>query len=177
VKARRPVAPHSKIALWRRRSFEVLTSDVVASHALGPEPPAEWAPHLRRLVKASRAPIEGPSWWTPLNAYFGNVETRTDPTSYYWDGMKRLGPRDRRGRSLREFDLQRRMMRYPCSYMIYTPSFDALPPTAKDQVYRRMWERLSKPDGRAAVEILRETKPDLPAYFLTSSDPQILKSD
>jgi hypothetical protein len=75
------------------------------------------------------------------------------------------GPRDHLGRSLREFDLQRRMMRYPCSYMIYSPAFDALPPTAKGHVYERMWEKLSKPDGRAVVEILRETKPNLPAYF------------
>ena len=32
------------------------------------------------------------------------------------------GPRDHLGRSLRDFDLQRRLMRYPCSYMIYTES-------------------------------------------------------
>jgi len=29
-----------------------------------------------------------------MNAYFGSVETRTDPRSYYWDGMKRLRRRD-----------------------------------------------------------------------------------
>jgi AraC-like DNA-binding protein len=85
----------SKIALWRRRSFEVITSDVVAGHAPGPEPPAAWASHLERLVAASRAPVEGPPWWTPANAYFGNVETRTDPRSYRWDGMRRLRARDR----------------------------------------------------------------------------------
>ena len=28
-------------------------------------------------------------------------------------------------------------MRYPCSYMIYAPAFDALPITAKDAVYQR----------------------------------------
>jgi AraC-like DNA-binding protein len=94
VKSRRGRAPRSKTALWRRRSFEVITSDVVAGHAAGPEPPAEWAPHLRALVDASRAPVEGPSWWTPTGAYFGNVETRTDPRGYRWDGMRRLGPRD-----------------------------------------------------------------------------------
>ena len=85
----------SRIALWRRRSFEVITSDVVAGHAPGPEPPAAWAPHLRRLVEASRAPVEGPSWWTPEHGYFGNVETRTDPRSYRWDGMRRLKAHDR----------------------------------------------------------------------------------
>jgi AraC-like DNA-binding protein len=90
-----PRGPSGKTAQWRRRSFEVITSEVVAGHRPGPEPPAEWAPHLRRLVDASRVPVEGPSWWTPTNAYFGNVETRTDARSYYWDGMRRLGTRDR----------------------------------------------------------------------------------
>ena len=37
------------------------------------------------------------------------------------------GPRDRHGRSLRELDLQTRLFKYRCSYMIYSPAFDALP--------------------------------------------------
>lgn len=87
------------------------------------------------------------------------------------------GPRDKAGRSLRQFDLERRLFRYPCSYLIYTPAFDALPAAARDAVYARLWEvlsgeekdpiyaRLSEADRRAIVEILRDTKPDLPAYF------------
>ena len=87
------------------------------------------------------------------------------------------GPRDSRGRSLRQLDLERRMMRYPCSYMIYSPLFDGLPATAKDAIYGRMWQvlsgddkqpsyaRLSPADRRAVVEILRDTKKDLPSYF------------
>src|ERR1035437_4965082 len=30
------------------------------------------------------------------------------------------GPSDHLGRNLRQFELERRLMRYPCSYMIYT---------------------------------------------------------
>lgn len=87
------------------------------------------------------------------------------------------GPRDRQGRSLRQFDLRQRLMRYPCSYMIYTPVFDALPAPARDAVYQRMWQvlsgaehdgkyaRLALDDRRAIVEILRETKAGLPDYF------------
>ena len=68
-------------------------------------------------------------------------------------------------------------MRYPCSYLIYSPAFDALPPTAKRAVYARMWAvlsgaeqgakygRLTPADRRAIVEILRDTKSDLPKYF------------
>jgi hypothetical protein len=89
------------------------------------------------------------------------------------------GPADRQGRSLRELDLERHLFRYPCSYMIYAPAFDALPPDTLDAVYRRLWailsgrdatapyERLSRGDRRAVVEILRETKKGLPGYFQT----------
>jgi hypothetical protein len=80
------------------------------------------------------------------------------------------GPFDKRGRSLRQFDLQRRMMRFPCSYMIYSAAFDGLPQEAKSAIYQRMWEvlssRVSAEDRRAIIEILRDTKKDLPAYFL-----------
>jgi hypothetical protein len=88
------------------------------------------------------------------------------------------GPRDAKGRSLHELDLSRRLLKYPCSYEIYSDAFDALPASAKDPIYRRMWEvlsgeergdryrsALSLADRRAIVEILRDTKRDLPAYF------------
>jgi hypothetical protein len=87
------------------------------------------------------------------------------------------GPFDRRGRTLREIDLDLRLFRYPCSYMIHTAAFDALPADAKDAVYRRLWqvlsgadrdsryEHLTRGDRQAVVEILRDTKPDLPVYF------------
>jgi hypothetical protein len=93
------------------------------------------------------------------------------------------GPRDERGRSLYQLDLNERLMKYPCSYLIYSPAFDALPAGAKDPIYRRMWQvlsgqeqdaryrsALSPADRRAIVEILRETKPDLPTYFQGSID-------
>jgi hypothetical protein len=87
------------------------------------------------------------------------------------------GPRDRRGRSLRDLDLEKRLMRYPCSYLIYSPLFDNLPPRARDAIYQRMWAilsgkdhlakygRLSGADRRAITEILRDTKMGLPDYF------------
>ena len=87
------------------------------------------------------------------------------------------GPFDRRGRTLRKIDLDTRLFRYPCSYMIHTAAFDALPTDAKDAVYRRLWqvlsgadrdsryEHLTRGDRQAIVEILRDTRPDLPDYF------------
>jgi hypothetical protein len=65
------------------------------------------------------------------------------------------GPRDRKGRSLRDLDLQTRLFKYRCSYMIYSPAFDALPSTAKLAVLARMRELIADP---ATVEILDDTK-------------------
>jgi len=87
------------------------------------------------------------------------------------------GPRDSKGRSLRDLDLKTRLMKYPCSYLIYSEQFDALPERAKDAIYARLWEILSgqdksarynvltRADRQAIVDILNETKPDLPEYF------------
>jgi hypothetical protein len=95
-------------------------------------------------------------------------------TSGFAEKFSAQAPVAASGRSLRQFDLRRRMMRYPCSYMIYSAAFDGLPAEAKDAIYQRMWRvlsgeersRISGEDRRAIVEILRETKKDLPQYFL-----------
>ena len=102
---------------------------------------------------------------------------KIEGTSGFAEMFAAQGPRDDRGRSLRQLDLETRLMRYPCSYMIYSPAFEALPPVAREAVYKRMWEvlsgfdkqrqyaRLSVADRRAIVDILRATKSGLPAYF------------
>ena len=99
-------------------------------------------------------------------------------TSGFAERFSAREPRDRKGRSLYQLDLKRRLMKYPCSYLIYSPAFDALPRAAKEPVYRRMWEvlsgqenadryrsALSLNDRQAIAEILRDTKTDLPNYF------------
>ena len=102
---------------------------------------------------------------------------KLEGSSGFAEYFEALGPVDRKGRSLRQLELDRRLLRYPCSYMIYSPAFDALPPFALDAVYRRMWTilsgeetakpyaRLSLADRTAIVEILRDTKKNLPSYF------------
>ena len=82
-------------------------------------------------------------------------------------------PKDRRGRSLAQLNMDSRLLRFPCSYMIYADAFDALPAPIKGMVYRRIIERLSAPelratrteldDRQAVLEILRDTKSDFPA--------------
>ena len=103
---------------------------------------------------------------------------RVRSASGFAERFSAQGPKDKKGRSLHELDLNGRLMKYPCSYLIYSAAFDQLPPGAKDPIYKRMWQilsgserqaryrsALSLADRRAIVEILRDTKPGLPSYF------------
>lgn len=101
------------------------------------------------------------------------ITTPITGTSGFTEKFSAMGPRDGKGRSLRELQLESRLMKYPLSYMIYSPSFDALPAMARHEVLRRLNEVLSGRDARpqfahltpamrqALIEILRDTKPGL----------------
>jgi hypothetical protein len=107
----------------------------------------------------------------PLSASGGEV---IDDTSPFAKEFVTRGIRDRKGRSLRDFDLRTRIFRYPCSYLIYSDSFDSLPEPAKGYVYHRLLEilsgrdkspnfaTLSEENRRAILEILLATKAGLP---------------
>lgn len=107
---------------------------------------------------------------------------KVTPRERFANWFTAIGPKDRRGRSLRDLDLDRRLSRYPCSYTIHSAAFDALPAEAKHAVYDGLWSVLSRPaaaddryahlsdaDRRAIVEILRDTKTDLPDSWGRSS--------
>lgn len=105
------------------------------------------------------------------------IAAKMQGTSGFAEAFSARGPSDGKGRSLRQLDLQTRLFRYPCSYMIYSPQFDRLPAEAKAAIYQRLWEilsgkdadaryrRLSAADRRALIEILRDTKEDSRKYF------------
>jgi hypothetical protein len=111
---------------------------------------------------------------------FADEPRLTDPVegvSSFTRTFAQRGPRDHQGRSLREFDLRTRLFRYPLSYMVYDAAFDALPAPILDQVYRRLFDvltgngdartfpGLTRADRRAILEILKDTKSNLPAYW------------
>lgn len=98
-------------------------------------------------------------------------------TSGYKEKFAEQGIRDKQGRSLKDFDLEKRLFKYPCSYLIYSASLDSLPTEMNEYVWRRLWsilgegkdekgfQHLTKEDRRAIVEILRETRKGLPEYW------------
>jgi hypothetical protein len=132
------------------------------------------------LPSVARAKFESPAEQLVRYLLFTNEAALPEPlagVSGFTEEFANLGPRDALGRSLRDFDLQTRLFKYRCSYLIYSEDFEALPAPAKDYVYRRLFEVLSghdqsaefaslTPDNRRAIlEILVSTKPGLPAAW------------
>lgn len=118
-------------------------------------------PLVRALLFADE-----PEWDSPvrgLSGFAGNFASR--------------GTQDSRGRSLRQFDLKNRLFRYPCSFLIYSPAFDAMPPAAREYVYGRLvevvtgkdagkgFDRLTATQREGIREILCETKPEFAACW------------
>jgi hypothetical protein len=97
---------------------------------------------------------------------------RVAGSSGYSSQFETRGPRDPKGRSLRDLDLRTRVFRYPMSFLIYSEGFDGLPLSVKECVYRRLQEvltgrdhttaynALAPADRQAVLEILKATKPD-----------------
>lgn len=59
-------------------------------------------------------------------------------SSGFADAFVARGKKDATGRSLRELDLTTRLQKYPLSYMIYSPQFQALPEAPRNLVLARI---------------------------------------
>jgi hypothetical protein len=120
-------------------------------------------PLVRGLLNADAAPFIAPMK--------GN--------SGYDAWFQKQGPKDSRGRSLRDLDLKTRLFRYPLSYLIYSDGFEGLPQYAKQYVYTRLtailrgqdqspaFASISPADRRAILEILTSTKPTYAKFAAT----------
>ncbi len=111
------------------------------------------------------------------------LQEPVEGVSTFTETFPQRGPRDKQGRSLRDFDLQTRMFKYPLSYMIYSAAFDSMPDYARERVYRRLYDvltgkdesdvfaRLSADDRQNVLDIVRDTKAGLPAYWQVTRLP------
>lgn len=161
--------------LITRVSYETrmaLESEAAINQALK-RPLGERSESTTRRINGAAEVLVGYMLFTNEAPLWGRIAG----TSSFAADFEKQGQRDRQGRSLRQFDLKRRMFRYPCSYLIYSEAFDALPDAAKERIYRRLWEvltgggesavfaRLSAADRRAILQILLDTKKGLPDYW------------
>jgi hypothetical protein len=150
-------------------------SDIVALMTL--EHQTQMINLMTRLGWESRMGSSDPDI-EPLIAYmlFADEAPLREPVegiSAFTRTFPERGPRDAKGRSLRDFDLRTRLFRYPLSYMIYSAQFDALPERVRERIGARLREILNGRDQgpkfakipgenrRAILEILRSTKPGL----------------
>lgn len=98
---------------------------------------------------------------------------RVSGTTLFADEFTARGKEDSQGRSLREFDLETRLFKYPCSFLIHSPAFDGLPDAVRTQVMTRLlailegrdesedYAHLSPTMRQDILEILRDTKSEL----------------
>jgi hypothetical protein len=78
------------------------------------------------------------------------IASKIQGTSGFAANFSERGPRDSKGRSLRQLDLNTRLLRYPCSYMIYSAQFEQLPAEARDRRLRTplgdpVWQGQGRP--------------------------------
>ncbi len=163
---------HNRIARAAILTRQALFHEQTLNKELHEPAGKRWDSTTRRIESAGE----------PLVQYllFCGEAKLTDPvagTSGFAKEFAARGPFDKKGRSLREFDLKTRLFKYPCSYLIYSKAFATLPGPVKEYVLRRLYEvlsgkdtsepfaHLSPADRRAILEILRDTLPDLPASW------------
>jgi len=151
-----------------RASYLSPNSDIVALMTF--EHQTQIVNMLTRLNWEARMPETPPAQFeadldaTATYMLFRNEAPLKEPiqgVSSFTRTFPQRGPRDAKGRSLRDFDLRTRLFRYPLSYMIYSAAFDALP----EEVRARLWRRLSASLTPEVREILRDTRPDLWGYI------------
>jgi hypothetical protein len=159
---------------WEARM--ALSQQEAINRSLG-EPIAHWGESTRRRIEGSAEVLLRYLLFTDE----APLESPVSGVSGFEEQFSRIGPTDPRGRSLRDFDLRRRIFRHPCSFLIYSDAFDSLPQPVLDVVYRRLWEilnaddtgkdfaTLSRADRTAIREILLATKKNLPAYWYSKS--------
>ena len=102
------------------------------------------------------------------------VQGNTQFAQVFQARAAKQGELDSKGRGLRQFDLQTRLFKFPCSYMVYSSAFQKLPEPIFNQIRKRLYEvltsteetlkdypRLTKQDRQAVLEILNESLPSL----------------
>jgi hypothetical protein len=135
------------------------------------QPLAALAPALRRSVEEAVEPLAQTLLFADEIGFTAPIGG--DPA--FAKQFASRAVRDSSGRSLRDLDMGTRMFRYPLSYLVYSPAFDALPRAAREAVYARFaavlkGEDLSEPfaavgaaDRAATLEVLSATKPEFAA--------------
>lgn len=158
---------HNLIAQANFAARQAMYYEAALNKALGEPEEHRLESTTRRIASAGDKLVAG--------LLFAGEAPLTQPiagTSAFTQEFQQAGPRDSQGRSMRDLDLTTRLFKYPCSYLIYSPAFDALHPAMKSYVAQRFrdilagqggadFAHLTPADRQAIAEILYQTKHDL----------------
>lgn len=163
---------HNRIARAMITTRQARHYEAILNKDLGEPANKKWDSATRRIERAGEELVK-----YLLFSGEAKLEGPVMGTSEFAKEFTARGPFDKKGRSLRQFDLKARLFKYPCSYLVYSKGFATLPADVKDYMLKRLHEvltgkdktsaftHLTATDRTAMLEILRDTLPDLPAYW------------
>ena len=158
------VQTHLSRALFKSREFLAREAPRDGIDA----PLGALSPRMRGLYKRLLEPVVRSMLFVDAVSLTDRIRSSSGFPAWF----EAQGPRDAKGRSLRELDLKTRLFRYPLSYVIYTEAFDGLPRSAREYIYARLHDvlagketdavfaHLDGQDRQALLEILMATKPE-----------------
>lgn len=165
-------AAHTILAKASFDARTALAREAALNRELGEPPDHRW-PSTDTILDAAATSLVD----CFLFAGAASLPAPIEGTTRFAEEFAADGPTDARGRSLRTLDLETRLLRHPCSFLIYSRSFDCLP----DELRRRFWTRLDAvlrggeaggkyahlaPADRSAIcDILAATKAGAPAQW------------
>ena len=156
---------HNRITRTNFLTRQALHYEEALNKGLGEPPGHRWPSTTARIKSACEPLLEYMLFSEELP-----LKSEVKGTSTFARTFADRGPRDRKGRSLRELDLKTRLFKYPCSYLIESDSFKQLPKEASDYIQKRLVEilndkdksekfkHLSESDRKNIREILSDTK-------------------
>jgi len=165
------VLVHNRIARAAFTVREALHYESALNEALQNAPGTRLESTTRRIQSAADRLVEA--------LLFCGEAALTAPlsgTSGFAEKFQAAGLRDARGRSLRDPDLQTRMFRYPCSYLIHSQAFRELPAEMRDAVRTRLQSVLSGEDQSAKFSHLSAADREAIQEILLETEPGLLKS-
>ena len=163
------VLVHNRLTKAAFTTREALNYQQALNKALKNPPGTQLESTSRRIASAGEQLVEA-----LLMAQEAQLTESVSGTAGFQHSYSNRGPRDSHDRSLFQLDLQRRLFRFPCSPLIYSPAFRSLPAEMKTWVVRRIrdvlknsatdarerFTHLSAEDRENILEILSETHPD-----------------
>ncbi|GIW89443.1 MAG: hypothetical protein KatS3mg108_3767 [Isosphaeraceae bacterium] len=132
---------HNALARAHQEALIALDYQAGIARALG-EPEGVLLESTRRRLDAAAERVVR----ALLFAGAAPLTDRVRGTTAFAERFSARGIRDEQGRSFRDLDLERRLFRYPCSYLVETEAFDRLPAAVRERVAARLDEILSGRD-------------------------------